>query len=77
MSRTRRCKHYGNAGVNRDGRPPDEGKPLPRDFAIEVTRRDRRTRQDEAGKTGRGEIDPDDTPAPPRPKRLWQFWRRW
>jgi hypothetical protein len=77
MSRTRRRKHYGDPGTVRDGQPPAEGKMPSEDFAREVRRRDRRTREDEADRIARGEADADDVPTKPRPKRLWEFWRRW
>lgn len=77
MSRTRRRKHWGEPGKDRDGTIRPEGAIIPRDFTIEVQRRDRRTREDEVGKLQRGEIDPDDLPVKPVRKRLWQFWKRW
>ncbi|MNY74421.1 hypothetical protein D3C86_2134520 [compost metagenome] len=77
MSRTTRRKRYGDSGVERDGQPPDLGIHLAFEFAIEVTRRDRRAREQEAERLAKGVIDPDDTPTKPRPRRLWQYWKGW
>lgn len=77
MSRTRHRKRSGDSGVERDGQPPDEGIHLASEFAVEVTRRDRRAREQETERLAKGAIEPDDTPTKPRPRRLWQYWRRW
>lgn len=77
MSRTRRRKRYDDSGVERDGQPPAEGTPFASEFTVEVVRRDRRAREQEAERLEKGVVDPDDTPTKPRPRRLWQYWRRW
>lgn len=48
MSRTRRHKHSGDKGLDRDGAIRPEGQIHPHDFAVEVIRRERREREAEA-----------------------------
>lgn len=77
MSRTRRRQPQGQAGIDRDGAIRPEGQVHPDDFAVEVTRRERREREADADRQAKGAIDPDDTPTKPVRRRLWQLWRRW
>lgn len=70
-------KPQGEPGLDKDGAIPPEGQVLPQDFAVEVTRRERREREADADRQAKGRVDPDDTPTKPVRRRLWQFWRRW
>lgn len=76
MSRTRRHKHSGDKGLDRDGAIRPEGQIHPHDFAVEVIRRERREREAEADRLAKGAADPEDTPTKPVRRRLWQLWRR-
>jgi len=77
MSRTRRRKPRGELGLDKDGTIRPEGQVRPDDFAVEVTRRERREREADADRQAKGEVDSDDTPVKPVRRRLWQLWRRW
>ena len=76
MSRTRRRKHLGAKGLDRDGAIRPEGQVSPHDFDVEVIRRERRERDAEADRLAKGAVDPEDTPTKPVRRRLWQLWRR-
>jgi hypothetical protein len=77
MTRTRRRKHYGDPGIDRDGAVRPEGQVRRADFTVEVTRRERREREAQALALRTGSLDPDDTASKPARRRLWQLWRRW
>lgn len=81
MTRTRRRKKHGGdrpEKPERDGRGGIYGRGLPPgEFAIEVTRRERRAQENEVGKLQRGDVDPDDAPTKPLRSKLWEWWKRW